>query len=64
MTSSNLSQIDVVKNPFINVDDRPVVKQSTFIKLAVVKGHDIKNDEFSFKTIFDILDMRYKYVPT
>ena len=44
------------KTHTVNVDDWPVVKQSTFIKLAVVKGHDIKNDKFSYKTIFGDAD--------
>ena len=44
------------KTHTVNVDDWPVVNQNTFIKLAVVKGHDIKNDKFSYKTIFGDAD--------
>ena len=36
------------KTHTVNVDDWPVVKQNTFIKLAVVH----ENDEFSYKTFF------------
>ena len=44
------------KTHTINVDNWPVVNQNTFIKLAVIKGHDIRNDEFSYKTIFGDAD--------
>ena len=44
------------KTHTVNVDDWPVVNQNTFIKLAVVKGHYIKNDKFSYKTIFGDAD--------